>query len=49
MVAGNNGHDPPTVKTGGVRDQQRAHWKRCGENVVLGEARHAHATAVKHA
>ena len=48
-MAGKNCHKTQTVTHGVVRDQQRYQGKIGGDHVVLGEARHPHATERKKA
>jgi transposase-like protein len=49
MITCKNCHQTHTVKNGFVRGKQRDQCRACGDNFVLGDERHSHATAVKNA
>ncbi len=49
MITCKNCQHTHTVKNGVVRGKQRYQCRACGDNFVLGDERHSHATAVKNA
>jgi transposase len=49
MIPCKNCRDTQTVKNGVVRGKQRYKCRACGDNFVLGDERHSHATEVKKA
>jgi transposase-like protein len=49
MITCKNCQHTHTVKNGFVRGKQRYQCRACGDNFVLGDERHSHATEVKKA
>jgi transposase-like protein len=49
MIPCKNCQHTHTVKNGFVRGKQRYQCRACGDNFVLGDERHSHATEVKKA
>jgi len=44
MITGKNCQQAPTTKNGFVRNKQRYTCQACGDNFVLGDARHKRST-----